>query len=125
MGLTPVKTKTRIEFSHMETPHTLYLDADSFATIAKELDPSYHFVLKLVCKAYRAVLAHTTRSAISDYSSRVTLMEWARSSGFRWTEKTWAHVTNAGPVVLKWMRAEGCPWNERTCWAANVVTSHC
>jgi hypothetical protein len=43
-------------------------------------------------------------------------IEWLRSEGYQWTEKTCSLAAAAGHLqLLKWLRKEGCPWDAKTC----------
>ena len=101
------------------TPHPIHFDADSIRSIAEHVDSSYHFVLKLVCKDYRAVLPSRTESKIAQYTVSVAMLQWARANGCKWNGLTCASAAEGGHLeVLQWARANGCPWTWRTCFSA-------
>ena len=101
------------------TPHPTLLDADCMEVVVKHLDPSYHLVFKLVCNAWQEVRPGKTRSVLADYTTNVTLLEWAGANGCPWNGRTCSSAARGGHLdVLKWLRANGCPWNDLTCKAA-------
>ena len=103
----------------MMTPHPTLLDADCMEVVVKHLDPSYHLVFKLVCNVWKEVRPGKTRSVLADYTTNVTLLEWAGANGCPWNEWTCQGAAESGHLdVLKWARANGCPWDEETCSAA-------
>jgi len=54
----------------------------------------------------------TMRSAVESISR----LQWARSNGCPWDERTCACAARNGHLeVLQWSRANGCPWDWRTC----------
>ena len=102
------------------TPHPIHSDVDCIECIANYIDPSYHVVFKHVCRDYRAVLPVKTKSVIADYTSSVSMIQWARANGCPWNKNMCSKVARGGHLeVLQWAHANGCPWDEDTCfWAA-------
>ena len=91
-------------------PHPIHFDADCTGSIAEYLDPSYHFVFKLVCKDYKAVLPGKTKSVSADYTSSVILIHWALTNGCSWDDIDCDEIAYRGHLeVLQWAHANGCP----------------
>ena len=78
------------------------------------------FVLKLVCRAFRAAGPPSTTASIQGAVSSVSRLAWAYACGCPWDKRVCAWAAGGGHLaVLQWARENGCPWDEDTCyWAA-------
>jgi hypothetical protein len=49
----------------------------------------------------------------------LSVLQWARESGYNWDEATCAEAAGGGHLeLLQWARGNGCDWDEGTCHAA-------
>jgi hypothetical protein len=52
-------------------------------------------------------------------NGHLEVLQWARSNGCSWNRDTCSEAAHNGHLeVLQWARSNGCSWNERTCSAA-------
>ena len=86
----------------------------------------WHFVLSMVCRRWRDILAawrrrgdrravlRTPQASMTTYTIQLAI--WARLNGCPWNETTCALMARSGHLeMLQMARCVGCPWNERTC----------
>ncbi len=87
------------------------------------LDPIWHHICKRVCRLWQLLLAYRPSSTVaSEFTTilarggHLNVIQWARSQGSLWDERTCANAAGGGYLeVLQWLRSQGCPWDKGTC----------
>ena len=79
-------------------------------------------VAEVMGSAMEEPLREMFRNNLCAYAAEgghLAVLQWARSEGRPWDERTCAKAAMTGHLdILQWARANECPWNGKTCAAA-------
>ena len=81
-------------------------------------------VAEVMGSAMEEPLKEKFRNNLCAYAAEgghLAVLQWARSEGRPWDERTCAKAAMTGHLdILQWARANECPWNGKTCAAALI-----